>query len=101
MFADLISNPLSHISRTKKDNIFIVIDGLDETLDDKDKELISLIGSGEFEKGLPGNVKIIVTSRPEPKLEQTPSRLNPIVLNAEEKENEKDCSIRGVIYIYS
>jgi len=84
----LISNPLYRIGKDGKVFV-IVIDALDETLEDG--ELIELIGSLEFEIGLPSYVKTIITSRPDARLRQTLSRLNPIELDAQSEENILDC----------
>ena len=88
LFEQLIANPLSRIKNEGKKFIFI-IDGLDETLENK--ELIKLIGDRRFQLGLPQKVKIIITSRPEPKLNQTLSGLKPLKLDAKPEKNVDDC----------
>ncbi len=92
LYEQLISNPLSRVKN--KDKIFIfIIDALDETLEDESKDLISLIGSETFQQGLPAYARIIITSRPDPQLKQTFSRLNPIQMNAELQHNIEDCRV--------
>jgi len=90
LFEELISNPLSKV-RAKGSTYILVIDGLDETLTDEKRELVTLLGSEEFQYGLPDFVKIIITSRPDPKLRQALSRLNPLELNTKQIENKEDC----------
>ncbi len=88
LYENLIANPLAKLVNNDRKFIFI-IDALDEAL--KEKELVKFIGSEEFEVGLPPYVKIIITSRDEPQLKQTLSKYNPLVFNAQEENNKKDC----------
>jgi hypothetical protein len=90
LFRDLIANPLSQVKKEGSEYLF-VIDALDETLDDENLELITLLGSDEFHWGLPDFVKIIITSRPESKIKQAISKYNPLELKADRKENKDDC----------
>jgi len=90
LFRDLIANPLSKVKKEGSEYLF-VIDALDETLGDDNLELITLLGSDEFHWGLPDFVKIIITSRPEPKINQAISKYNPLELKADRKENRDDC----------
>jgi len=90
LFEQLIANPLSRIK--SKDSLYLcVIDGLDETLADESRELVDLLGSEEFQWGLPDFIKIIITSRPDAKLSQILSRLNPLELDTSHRENQIDC----------
>jgi tetratricopeptide (TPR) repeat protein len=90
LFEELITNPLSRLKSKEAQYIF-VIDGLDETLTDENRELVNLLGSEEFQWGLPDFIKIIITSRPDPRLRQALSRLNPLVLDTKQTENREDC----------
>ena len=99
LFEELIANPLSKVR--KEDHTYIlVIDGLDETLTDENRSLLTLLGSDEFYYGLPDFVKIIITSRPEPKIRQILSKLNPLELDTELVEHRSDCEsfIRMKLY---
>ncbi len=88
LFEELILNPLSYL-KTNKTYIFI-IDALDEAAnDDGENELANLIRD-EFSK-LPSNIKIIITSRPEPKLKQKLSSFNTSSLDTKDEENISDC----------
>lgn len=88
LFEELILKPLNYI-KTVKTYIFI-IDALDEAAnDDGENELANLIRD-EFNK-LPSSIKIIITSRPEPKLKQKLSSFNPTSLEAKDEENISDC----------
>jgi hypothetical protein len=88
LYEQLIANPLLKV-KNKGKKFIIVIDALDEV--PKNSELLELIGSKEFQLGLPEYVKIIITSRPDPQLKQTLSNLNPIVFDVRQENNLKDC----------
>jgi hypothetical protein len=87
LFESLILNPLEKLSKPNKIYMF-VIDGLDEAIYEKDNRLASLI-SEEFDK-LPSYVKVIITSRPDPKLKQELSQFEPYMLDVSSEQNKRD-----------
>lgn len=84
----LILNPLERISSTDKTYVFI-IDAIDEAMENNTNQLAKLI-SEKFNK-LPSNIKIIITSRPEPYLRQMLAKFKSIELNADIVEHREDC----------
>ena len=87
---DLILNPLERLTDIK-DRYLFIIDGIDEALDGEKNPLIDLVQ--EKFNLLPQQIKIIITSRKEPYIQQSLSRYRPIVLHADEEENIHDCKL--------
>lgn len=88
LFEKLILNPLYQLDI--KTPLLFIIDALDEAKTDDGNNKLSDLIRDEFHK-LSKNIKIIITSRPEPKLQQQFAHLNPIVLKADDEENKNDC----------
>lgn len=88
LFESLIINPLNKIKISE--TYYFIIDALDEATDENGKNKIVKLIRDEFHK-LPNNIKIIITSRPDPKLRQILSFYSPIELNAINKKNKIDC----------
>ena len=88
LFEELILNPLNKLDL--ESTYIFIIDGLDEAKDDNGQNKLANLICDEFQK-LPKNIKIIVTSRPEPYLTQKLKHLNPITLNTKTENNIEDC----------
>lgn len=88
LFEKLILNPLYQLDI--KTPLLFIIDALDEAKTDDGNNKLSDLIRDEFHK-LPKNIKIIITSRPEPKLQQQFAHLKPIVFKADDEENKNDC----------
>jgi energy-coupling factor transporter ATP-binding protein EcfA2 len=87
LFEQLILNPLQKVQKQK--TYIFIIDALDESMKKNQYPLANLIRD-EFYK-LPSNIKIILTSRFDTRLNQVLSNLNPYILKADDEKNILDC----------
>ncbi len=89
---DLILTPLENT--TKSDEIYIfIIDGIDEAGEYIGGRMTNTISQMIRDKfiALPPNIRIVITSRPEPYLRSHLSHLKPLELSMEEQKNREDC----------
>ncbi len=89
---NLILNPLEKITGNDDKHIFI-IDGIDEAGENINGRITNPVSKMIRDKftALPSNIRIVVTSRPEPYLRSDLSHLKPFELSMQEQENREDC----------
>ena len=91
IFIQLLVEPLSTITKPKKD-LFFIIDALDEAKESDGSNLIATLASNRF-SDLPSWLNIIITSRPEPELIsmfKNEKNFYPNELEVNEENNIKD-----------
>ena len=90
LFTHLLQEPTNMMEDPGK-NILLVVDALDECEYDGRNRLLDVIMT-QFHK-LPSWIKFLVTGRPENAMAEKLAHLNPFVLRARDKNNEKDIEL--------
>lgn len=90
LFALLFKEPLITVKDPKK-NILMVVDGLDESEYQGRNELLGVVAN-QFCK-LPTWIRFLVTTRPEINIAESLKHLQPIQLDENQEENERDIKL--------
>ena len=90
LFALLFKEPLTRVKDPKK-NILMVVDGLDESEYQGRNELLGVVAN-QFCK-LPTWIRFLVTTRPEVNITESLKHLQPIQLDENRGENERDIKL--------